>query len=263
MQINFQHDEKLKKYTIAFDGDYLNRQNIIDMIKNIKRELSNKETNFFVFESHSDNFCLGHDIKELLSFDPAEAKVYASIGQELIKLIKDSKKVFISKLNGKIYGPALEIAIATDLIFALNDAIFAFPETEYGFLPAFGGTSLAARKIHENFVKFLTITSEEIGVSELVSRGIISKIFNNANEMKDYTEKLIKTLNEKSIFAMGLAKETINSGIELDIDKALLLEQNAFAVAFSSFDKKEGMTAFTEKRKPSFKNRWEDYDEIF
>lgn len=74
---------------------------------------------------------------------------------------------------------------------------------------------------------------------------------------------LIDKLNKKSIFTLGLVKETINNGIEIDLDKALLLEQNAFAVAFSSYDKKEGMLAFIEKREPVFKNRWEDYEDLF
>ncbi|MCA1933597.1 MAG: enoyl-CoA hydratase/isomerase family protein [Calditerrivibrio sp.] len=263
MAVDFHFDEYLSTLSIILDGKYLNRQTVKDILSRLKNELKNKKTNFIMLESKGEDFSLGHDIKELSSLDTTEAKVYAFLGQELIKTIKDSKKIFFSKINGKVYGPALEIVLATDLIFATENTSLAFPETEYGFPPAFGGTSLASRKIHENFVKFMTITSEDVDVSEFFCRGIVAKIFKNKIEMEEYVKNIIQKLNQKSLFAIGLAKETINNGIEMDIDKALLLEQNAFSVAFSSYDKKEGMTAFIEKRKPEFKNRWEDYEEIF
>lgn len=263
MAVNFYFDENLSTLSVILDSEYINRQIIKNILITLKDELKNKRTNFIILESKGENFSLGHDIKELSSLDTTEAKVYSILGQELIKTIKDSKKIFLSKISGKVYGPALEMVLATDLIFATENCSLAFPETEYGFLPAFGGTSLASRKIHENFVKFMTITSEDVDVSEFFCRGIVTKIFKNKIEMDDYVKKLIQKLNQKSLFAIGLAKETINNGIEMDIDKALLLEQNAFSVAFSSYDKKEGMTAFIEKRKPVFKNRWEDYEDIF
>ena len=76
--------------------------------------------------------------------------------------------------------------------------------------------------------------------------------------MRDFSNLISK----RSVFALGLAKETINAGFETDLDKALLIEQNAFTVAFSSNDKREGMTAFIEKRKPVFTDRWEDIENL-
>lgn len=257
------YDDELKTFTIYFDGGFLNKGKIKSIIESLKSNLFKKDVNLIVFDSDHDDFCLGHDIVELSNMDVTESKMYAMLGQELIKIIKDSKKIFISKLSGKVFGPAFEIALATDIVLATEDTKFAFPETEFGFLPAFGGTALASRKVHENFVKFMTVTNEIVEVGELYCRGIVARIFKDKMELDEYAIKMMKNINEKSLFAIGLAKETINNGIEIDLDKALLLEQNAFAVAFSSYDKKEGMTAFVEKRKPLFKNRWEDFDEFF
>ncbi|MGB9731213.1 enoyl-CoA hydratase/isomerase family protein [Calditerrivibrio nitroreducens] len=263
MNIGTEINSQEKALYITFSGIYLTKNNIVEIINLIESVENDKNINHIIFSSASKDFCLGHDIKSLLGYDETEAKIYASLGQELIKKIRESRKIIISALAGKTLGPGFEIAIASDLVFATKDTTFGFPETDYGIIPAFGGTALASRKIHENFVKYLTITGVEIGVDELFCRGIISKIFKSKDEMFGHICDVVKNLNKKSMFTLGLAKETINNGIEIDIDRALLLKQNAFSVAFSSYDKKEGMLAFIEKREPKFKNRWEDYEDMF
>lgn len=263
MDIIYEKNYNEKALYINMAGTYLTKNNISEMINQMESVENDKNINHIIFSSTSKDFCLGHDIKSLLGYDETEAKIYSSLGQELIKKIREIRKIIISALTGKTLGPGFEIAIASDLVFATDDTTFGFPETDYGIIPAFGGTVLASRKIHENFVKYLTITGVQIGVDELFCRGIISKIFKSKDEMFDHIGEVVKNLNKKSMFALGLAKETINNGIELDIDRALLLEQNAFSVAFSSYDKREGMLAFIEKREPKFKNRWEDYEDMF
>lgn len=263
MELSFNLDKNIKCLEIRFSGGTLTKDNIISMIKQIKSIENDRDINHILITSTKEHFCIGHDIESIIKYDLTESKIYASLGQELIKSMRNSKKIFITATNGKVLGPGFEIAIASDIVFATNDSVFGFPETDFGILPAFGGTSLASRKIHENFVKYLTITGEEIPVDELFCRGVISKIFDTKSEMLQHIHNIMDSLNKKSIFALGLAKETINNGIEIDLDKALLLEQNAFSVAFSSYDKQEGMLAFIEKREPVFKNRWEDYEDMF
>lgn len=263
MELMFSKNTQAKCFEIIFSGSFLRKENIIHLLNQIKNVEKDKNINHILLLSNSESFCIGHDIESLMKYDLTEAKIYASLGQELIKSMRNSKKIFITATNGKVLGPGFEIAIASDIVFATKDSVFGFPETDYGILPAFGGTSLASRKIHENFVKYLTITGEEIPVDELQCRGIISKVFETKDEMINHIYNIMENLNKKSIFALGLAKETINNGIEIDLDRALLLEQNAFSVAFSSYDKQEGMLAFIEKREPVFKNRWEDYEDIF
>ncbi|MCX8085101.1 MAG: enoyl-CoA hydratase/isomerase family protein [Calditerrivibrio sp.] len=261
--MKYEKDTNSHRLDIILDGTYLTKDDIIKLITLLKSIEKDRTINHIVFSSDGENFCLGHDINEILHYDVTQSKIYSSLGQELLKMIRRSKKIFHAALTGKALGPGFELVLATDLIFGTKGTTFGFPETTFGILPAFGGTSLTSRKIHENFAKFLTITGNEIDIDELFCRGIVSKIFTTQKEMFSYIEETITNLNEKSIFTLGLAKETINNGIEIDLERALLLEQNAFAVAFSSYDKKEGMGAFVDKRKPHFKNRWEDYEEMF
>jgi len=263
MNLLFIKNDAQKSVEILFSGSFLTKENIIEISEKIREMESDRTVNHFIFHSKDQNFCLGHDISTLLKYDLTESKIYSSLGQDLIKLMRNSKKIFIAALTGKVLGPGFEIAIASDIVIATKDTTFGFPETDFGIIPAFGGTALAARKIHESFVKYITITGLEIDANELFCRGIISKIFDSKENMMNHIYILIDKLNKKSIFTLGLVKETINNGIEIDLDKALLLEQNAFAVAFSSYDKKEGMLAFIEKREPVFKNRWEDYEDLF
>jgi enoyl-CoA hydratase len=222
-----------------------------------------KNVDLIVIESKIDNcFCSGTDIEEIKEFDEAKAKIFSSAGQSLVKKIRTIKKTVLCKIDGICYGAGFEIALNSDIIFATEDSKFGFSEVNLGIIPGFGGSILFTRKIYETFVKYLVFTGNDISAKELFEKGIINKVCKNREELNEITNKFATDLGEKSIFALGLAKETINSGMDTNLQNALLIEQNAFTVAFSSNDKKEGMTAFIEKRKPVFRDRWEDIEKI-
>lgn len=233
---------------------------LIDILNKYSKD---KSVNMIVIQSSiSGYFSSGSDCCELQHLSGAEAKIFASTGQRLIRTIKELKKLVIVAIDGKALGAGFEITLAADVIFATTKSDFGFPEINRGIIPGFGGTQLAARKTYETFVKYLVFTGDSVSADELYSKGIISKIFDNVDEMSEHVDIFAEKISSKSLFALGLAKETINAGIEVDLNKALLIEQNAFTVAFSSQDKIEGMTAFVEKRKPQFKDRWEDFEDL-
>ncbi|QAR32303.1 enoyl-CoA hydratase/isomerase family protein [Geovibrio thiophilus] len=204
------------------------------------------------------SFTIGRAVSELQTFGEKEARVYAERGQRLVKTMRGLKKLIIAEIDGEAFGPGFEIALACDIIFATASSRFAFPEVNLGVIPGFGGTQLAARRVYETFVKYLVFTGDSVTAEELYAKGIANAVFADGASMNAHTDALCARLSEKSSFILGLAKETLNSGIEMDFDKALLFEQNAFTFSFSCEDKREGMGAFIEKRKPMFKNRWED-----
>lgn len=224
---------------------------------------ADKNVDLIVIESGLDNcFSSGSNIEELKDCDEARAKVFAATGQDLIRTIRNIKKTVLCKINGICYGAGFEIALSSDIIFATENSLFGFPEVNQGIIPGLGGTILFTRKIYETFVKYLVFTGSSVSAKELFDKGIVNKVCKDVEELDDRVRDFSNLISKRSVFALGLAKETINAGLETDLDKALLIEQNAFTVAFSSNDKREGMTAFIEKRKPVFTDRWEDIEDL-
>jgi len=229
----------------------------------VNRLESDISVNIIVIKSSIDGiFSSGYDLNYLNKFNQVEAKNFSKQGQKLIKRIRDIKKTVISVVNGQALGSGFELLLASDFIFATAKSEFGFPEVNYGIIPGFGGLQIILRQLGESLTKYLAFTGENIDAAKLYNRGIVTRIFSTDNEMNNFLTDFIKTFSEKSLFAIGLIKETINKGIEIDLESALLIEQNAFSVSFSSEDKKEGMKSFLEKRKPIFSDRWENFEEI-
>ncbi|WP_460214917.1 enoyl-CoA hydratase/isomerase family protein [Geovibrio sp. ADMFC3] len=219
---------------------------------------ADRNIDFVRLRGKDGSFTMGRAVSDLGSFGEKEARVYAERGQRLIKTIRRLKKLVIAEIDGEAFGAGFETALACDLIFAVSSSKFAFPEVNLGIIPGFGGTQLASRKVYETFAKYLVFTGEAVSAEELYAKGIVNAVFSDASSMYEHVDSLCMKLSGKSTFILGLAKETVNNGLEMDFDKALLFEQNAFTFSFSCEDKREGMGAFIEKRKPVFKNRWED-----
>lgn len=228
----------------------------------IEKGEMDKNIDVIVIKSELEYFSKGAPIEELMKFNEAESKIYAKLGQNIIKKIREIKKPVIACVNGDTLGGSFEIVLACDLILATNDARFGFDEVNLGFIPGFGGSQLIAKKAHETLAKYLIFTGERVDADFLKRYGILLTVYKDKGEMELNLDLILENLKTKSLFAIGLAKETINNGLETDFTQALLIEQNAFAVAFASNDKFEGMSAFLDKRSPEFIDRWEDYEEI-
>ncbi|MGA1845651.1 enoyl-CoA hydratase/isomerase family protein [Deferribacter abyssi] len=256
--------EKIKPIgkIIFKNNPYLTTDNLKDLYQIISELEDDINIDVIAFSSDINSFCEGVSIEELINYNEAESKIFSFLGQRLIKRMRNLKKIIVSLIDGNVLGAGFELVLASDVIFATKRSLFGFPETNYGIIPGFGGTQLMSRKIYETFTKYLVFTGEKVTAKNLYEKGIITKLFDNKDEMIKSFDEFVEKLKERSVFAIGLAKEVINNGIEIDIDKALLLEQNAFTVAFASNDKKEGMSAFIEKRKPNFTDRWEEFKKL-
>ncbi|WP_303850001.1 enoyl-CoA hydratase/isomerase family protein [Seleniivibrio woodruffii] len=219
-----------------------------------------RSVNLAVIRSgHDGVFSKGHNIEKLSKADTAVVKQYNIMGQRLVSFIRNMKKPVLAAVDGDCFGPAFEIILACDMVYATAKSRFGFNETEYGFVPGFGGTQLAARKTYETFAKYLVFTGEPVDAAELYGKGMVSKVLDGADSLAKAVEDTATLMSKRSSFAVGLAKETINSTLDMDFAKGLLLEQNAFTFSFSTFDKTEGTSAFVEKREAQFRDRWEDY----
>ena len=199
-------------------------------------------------------FVAGADITEMQGMNSLQAVQFSRLGHLTLKMIQDLDRPVIAAVNGFALGGGTEIALACDFIYASENAKFGFPEVTLGIFPGFGGTQRLPRLIGKGNAKELILTGKMISAQEAFQMGIVNRVFPLGSLMEE-TKKVATQIAGNGAIGVRLAKMVIDSGFNMDLEKACSLESYAFGIGFTTEDQKEGMTAFVEKRKPNFKGR--------
>ena len=194
------------------------------------------------------SFVAGADISEMVNFTAPQARAFGIKASEPFFKLMNMRQVTIAAVNGFALGGGCEISMACDIRIASENAIFGQPETGLGIIPGFGGTQRLARIDGVGKAKEMIYTAFNIKAEEAYRIGLANKVVPQA-ELLDTCKAMAEKIMSKGSYAISLAKEAINTGTETDLSSGLTLEADLFGLAFSTDDKKEGMTAFLEKRK--------------
>jgi enoyl-CoA hydratase len=203
------------------------------------------------------SFVAGADINELATYTPLTAKNFARKGHNIIAKLQELPIVVIAAVNGFALGGGTEIAIASDFIYASENAKFGQPEINLGLIPGFGGTQRLPRLIGMNMAKELVFTGKMISALEAEKIGLVNKVIPHDQLM----EEVIKTAKEiasKGKTSLRAAKQAINYGMNTDLATGIHIEIDGFGMCYGSSDSKEGTSAFLEKRKATFKGSLKD-----
>ena len=201
--------------------------------------------------SGDKSFVAGADISEMVSKSPAEGEYFAKAGQGAFAAIENLKKPVIAAVNGFALGGGCELAMACDVRVAGKKAKFGQPEVGLGIIPGFGGTQRLLRLVGMGTAKMLIMSARTINADEALRIGLADMVVEDADLMTE-AKKLAKDIAAKSPNAVKLAKETINAGYEMGLEKSILFEAEKFGECFSNPEQKEGMGAFLEKRPAKF-----------
>lgn len=193
-------------------------------------------------------FVAGADISEMVNATPAEGRQMGMLAKQAFLKLETMPQVTIAAVNGYALGGGCEISMACDIRIASDNARFGQPETGLGILPGFGGTQRLARLIGKGRAKELIFTCDQIDAQEAYRIGLANKVVPQ-DELIDTCKKMAAKIISKGSYAISLAKEAINTGMDTDLSSGLTLEADLFGLSFSTHDKTEGMTAFLEKRK--------------
>ena len=194
------------------------------------------------------SFVAGADISEMVNATPAEGRKMGLLAKEAFLKLETMPQVTIAAVNGYALGGGCEISMACDIRVASDNAKFGQPETGLGILPGFGGTQRLPRLVGKGRAKELIFTCDQIDAQEAYRIGLANKVVPQ-EELLDTCKAMAKKIMSKGSYAVSLAKQAINTGMDTDLASGLTLEANLFGLSFSTDDKKEGMTAFLEKRK--------------
>ncbi len=203
-------------------------------------------------------FIAGADITEIQSIvarGPMNAReAFARRGQRLVTHIERLRKPVIAAVNGYALGGGCEIVEAAPLAIAAENAKFGQPEVNLGFNPCWGGTQRLPKLIGKKRALLMQLTGQMIDAQEAFRIGLVNQVV-PLGELLPAAGRLAKAIAEKSPVAIGLILEAVNHGPEMALDEALRYEADLFGLACPTEDIQEGLKAFLEKRKPSFKGR--------
>lgn len=197
-------------------------------------------------------FIAGADINELAQMKALEAKDVAFFGQQVFARLERMGKPTIAMINGFALGGGCELSLACTLRTAAKTARLGLPEVSLGIIPGYGGTQRLARIAGPGVAREWILTGDMISAEEAWRVGVINRLFEPA-ELREGTFKLVHTILSRGPLAVRLAIETINRGLNMSQQEGEIIETDMFGLASTTEDMREGMQAFLEKRKPSFR----------
>jgi len=194
----------------------------------------------------------GADIREL--HDRNHMAQMAGTATNALKALEDLAKPVICAVNGYALGGGCELALACDIRIATKRSKFGQPEVNLGLIPGAGGTQRLVRLVGPGKAKELIFSGEIITAEEAKEIGLVNRLTEDTREaLMAEAEKLAKQIMTKGPVAVSMAKICINMGSNTDIATGLMLERMAQTIALSTEDRKEGTSAFLEKRPAEFK----------
>src|SRR6202165_1573594 len=196
-------------------------------------------------------FAAGADVKEMSEKSPIEMMLGGFQNWEGIRRIH---KPLIAAVGGYALGGGCELAMQCDMIVASENARFGQPEILLGVIPGAGGTQRLARTLGKYRAMEIVLTGAPISAQEMAAHGLVNRVVPKGEHLAEAL-KLAKKVAEQAPIAIRLAKESVNAAFETSLEEGLDIERKNFFLLFATEDMREGMQAFTEKRKPDFKGK--------
>ena len=198
-------------------------------------------------------FAAGADIKEMVGKDYMDAYLEDFVTQGWERVTKCRKPV-IAAVAGFALGGGCELAMMCDFIIAADTAKFGQPEITLGTIPGAGGTQRLTRLVGKSKAMEMVLTARMMDAAEAERSGLVSRVVAAANLIDDAI-KTAQKIAEMSLPVAMLAKDSVNRALETTLAEGVHFERRLFHSTFAIADRKEGMTAFIEKRKAAFQNR--------
>jgi len=198
-------------------------------------------------------FAAGADIVAMKDFDFMHAYKSNYITRDW-EHIRSIRKPIIAAVAGFALGGGCELAMACDIVIAADSAKFGQPEINLGIFPGAGGTQRLPRAVGKAKAMDLCLTARMMDAAEAERAGLVSRVV-PAGRLLDEALAAARKIASYSLPVAMMAKEAVNRAYESNLSEGILFERRLFHAAFALEDQKEGMAAFVEKRKPTFRHR--------
>ena len=198
-------------------------------------------------------FCAGADIRELMGRSLLAERRGAEAGQAAFARLDRLPIPSIAVIHGVAFGGGLELAMACTFRLATRDARMGLPEIKLGLIPGYGGTQRLPRLVGEARALEIVMTGRTVGAEEAERIGLVNRIVEG--DPLSAGAAFARELTGHGLPALRFARDAVKRALDLPLHEALAVEADLSTLAYRTDDAREGMTAFLEKRRPSFKDR--------
>ena len=223
-----------------------------DVLKDLKAAFEGVDQNeiraIILTGAGEKSFVAGADIAAMSTMTKKEGEVFGKFGNDIFRMIETFPIPVIAAINGFALGGGNELAMSCDIRICSDNAMFGQPEVGLGITPGFGGTQRLARIIGVGKAKELVYGARNIKADEAYRLGLVNNVYPQA-ELLAAAKKLAGIIAANAPIAVRNCKKAMNDGLQVDMDKAIAIEEKLFGDCFETADQKEGMGAFLEKRK--------------
>ncbi|MET8287825.1 enoyl-CoA hydratase/isomerase family protein [Streptomyces sp. NPDC048448] len=235
--------------TIRLDRPPMNALDIAtqDRLKELAEEVTRRtDVRAVVIHGGEKVFAAGADIKEMQAMDHATMIVRSRALQDSFSAVARIPKPVVAAVTGYALGGGCELALCADFRIAADDAKLGQPEILLGLIPGAGGTQRLSRLIGPSKAKDLIFTGRMVKADEALSLGLVDRIV-PAAEVYTEAHTWAAKLAQGPAIALRAAKESIDTGLETDLETGLAVERNWFAGLFATEDRERGMRSFVEE----------------
>lgn len=199
-------------------------------------------------------FCAGADLKEREHMNDNEVMATVRKIKDTITRIEDLEIPTIAAINGAAFGGGLELALGCDIRIASEQAKMGLTETSLGIIPGAGGTQRLSRIVGLGKAKYLILTATRLTSQEALDIGLVEEVVPGESLMEKALE-IAGAIAQNGPIGVKQAKKAIQLGFQTDIKTGLKIEEECYTRTISTEDRKEGIRAFKEKRKPQYKGK--------
>ena len=226
----------------------LNSQVLDELDKTLDSIDTNKIRALIITGAGEKSFVAGADIGEMSSLTKKEGEAFGKKGNDVFRKLETFPIPVIAAINGFALGGGCEISMSCDIRICSDNAIFGQPEVGLGITPGFGGTQRLARLVGPGMAKQMIYTGRNINAEEALRIKLVNAVYPQS-ELLNEAKKLAETIARQAPIAVRNSKKAINDGLQVDIDKAIEIEEKLFGDCFETEDQRAGMGNFLEKDK--------------
>lgn len=231
-----------------------NREMALSLQDTLENCAADSNVRAIVLTGNGKAFCAGQDLKEVTTpeINPGFRRILEEHYNPIIQKIRNIEKPIVAAVNGVAAGAGANIALACDIVVAVESASFIQAFSKIGLVPDSAGTFFLPRLIGFQKASALMMLGDKVSAEEAANLGMIYKVF-STDTFEAEVKKVAENLAQMPTKALGLTKRLLNQSTTNSLEEQLALESDLQIEASSSYDYNEGVTAFVEKRVPEFK----------
>lgn len=199
-------------------------------------------------------FCAGADLKERNALTESEWHLQHEIFERMFLSVRECPLPVVAAVNGAAYAGGLELMLMCDFAYASKTARFALTEVSLGIMPGGGGTQTLPRAVGERRAKEIILGARPFSAEEALAWGVVNKLC-EPDRLLEETLDAARRIASNAPLSVAQARRAIRDGLQTDLMSGIRLEIDAYNRLIGTEDRKEGIRAFNEKRKPKFTGR--------